>query len=290
MLKCKGSAKGGGGSKSRKGGGGSTTVKKERKLQTQKEHLVLLRSCLWDDAGKDKNPVAPFAPFLQYKRNGLDLTLDFFSGGKLPRELRGWAFSLVKENIEQAYDASGYGWDDADKESELFDKAARLVIVREAGGDKKPVGLVHFRFTLQGEFLQQMDGFPAILVYDLHLESAVRGKGLGKHIMQLLELVARKNKLSFLMTFVPDARACEKAKSFFLSTLKGFAVDNMYTEDGEGIVVLQKCLDRSILLARQQKAAESKKLQDSILETLKQIEIAKAKQAAGGKENSPASK
>ena len=107
--------------------------------------------------------------------------------------------------------------------------------------------------------------------------------------MQLLELIARKNKLSYVMTFVPDCDIAARAKSFFLSKLKSFAVSNIYTEDGEGIVVLQKCLDKAILAAQNKKAKEAKEMQDSIMEALKLIEINKAKAAAAnqpqGKEN-----
>ena len=130
MLKCKGSAKGGGGSKSRKGGG-STSVTKQRKMQTEADKIMTLRSCIFDDAGKDRDVTLDFKPFLAFKRNGLDVTIEFFVGKKVPEDDKTWAFDLVKKHSEEAYDASGYGWDDADKYDELFGKCARLLIVRD---------------------------------------------------------------------------------------------------------------------------------------------------------------
>lgn len=45
------------------------------------------------------------------------------------------------------------------------------------------VGFVHYRFTLEEEV-------PVLYVYELQLERRVQGKGLGKFLMQLIELIA----------------------------------------------------------------------------------------------------
>lgn len=47
------------------------------------------------------------------------------------------------------------------------------------------VGFVHYRFTSEEEV-------PVLYVYELQLEPCVRGKGLGKFLMQLIELIACK--------------------------------------------------------------------------------------------------
>jgi len=47
------------------------------------------------------------------------------------------------------------------------------------------VGFVQYRFILEEEL-------PVLYVYELQLEQHVQGKGLGKFLMQLLELIARK--------------------------------------------------------------------------------------------------
>lgn len=61
-----------------------------------------------------------------------------------------WAFKLVKANMEGVYDASGYGWDDSDKERELTEPGGRFLLVRERESSKL-VGFCHFRFTVQGD-------------------------------------------------------------------------------------------------------------------------------------------
>lgn len=47
------------------------------------------------------------------------------------------------------------------------------------------VGFVHYRFVMEEEV-------PVMYVYELQLESHVQGKGIGKFLMQFIELIACK--------------------------------------------------------------------------------------------------
>jgi len=47
------------------------------------------------------------------------------------------------------------------------------------------VGFVHYRFVLEEEV-------PVLYVYELQLEPRLQGKGLGKLLMELIELIAQK--------------------------------------------------------------------------------------------------
>ena len=47
------------------------------------------------------------------------------------------------------------------------------------------VAFVHYRFVVEHDV-------PALYVYEIQLEGSLQGKGLGKFLMQILELVARK--------------------------------------------------------------------------------------------------
>ena len=99
------------------------------------------------------NCVRPFS--LQYDRNGCDFVIDF--SAKLSEAESTWAFDLVKTNMESVYDASGYGWDDGDKQRELTEPGGRFLLVREKTQETaqttpgKLVGFCHFRFTVQGD-------------------------------------------------------------------------------------------------------------------------------------------
>ena len=65
---------------------------------------------------------------MKYDRNGLDLIIEF--SAKLQRKESEWAFELVKNNMEEIYDASGYGWDDDDKRKELTEQVIIFYINR----------------------------------------------------------------------------------------------------------------------------------------------------------------
>ena len=55
-----------------------------------------------------------------------------------------------------SYNLSGYGWDDDDKWGEITSRESRLLLVHDNlggadGAQKRCVGFVSFRATLQGE-------------------------------------------------------------------------------------------------------------------------------------------
>lgn len=54
------------------------------------------------------------------------------------------------------------------------------------------VGFVQYRFIVEEEI-------PVLYVYELQLEPRVQGKGLGKFLMQLIELIADKVLVLFLI-------------------------------------------------------------------------------------------
>lgn len=73
----------------------------------------------------------------------------------------------------------------------LDDEAA----TKRTGGEKgSMIGFVHYRFIVEEEL-------PVLYVYELQLEPRVQGKGLGKFLMQLIELIARKVLILFSFGF-----------------------------------------------------------------------------------------
>jgi len=65
---------------------------------------------------------------------------------------------------------------------------------------------------------------PALYVMDLQLEPEVQRRGLGRHLMRTLELIARKQGMMHLM--MPVVMKDEAAKQFALS-LNGFKLDDL---------------------------------------------------------------
>ena len=132
-----------------------------------------------------RNVLKPdFAPLTRYNRNGLDVELEFSAPALMQDELKDWVLDLTKRNMMQLYINARWGWADAEKRKELMEDSARYIIARNKA-DGKPVGFIHFRFIIEGNW-------EVLYVYELQLEEEVHRKGLGKHMMSTMELIGRK--------------------------------------------------------------------------------------------------
>jgi N-alpha-acetyltransferase 40 len=266
MSKCNA---GGGAGKVKIKGSSNThniAVKKTKQMESTKagtDKVLLLRAALFDEGGVDKNVLKDFLPFQTFKRNGLDCTIEFATGTSAAH-YRKWMFALTKINMEGEYNID-YGWDDEDKKDELREPSARFLVVNQAPSvawEKPiPVAFVHFRFTLQGEIFQQMKGETALFVYDIQVEQEYQKKGLGKHLMQLCELIGNKQRISHVQLLVPNGSTT--IVNFLASKMKGYEEDNsheMFLEgdvEDMGFSVHGKCIDRA-LKARNVAAAREK--------------------------------
>jgi GNAT superfamily N-acetyltransferase len=76
-----------------------------------------------------------------------------------------------------------------------------------------------------------MVGPPSLHVYDIHLDELVQRKGLGRFLMQLLELIARREKMACLSIAVPLKDACTE-QWLLRGPLKGFQEDLSLINDG----------------------------------------------------------
>ena len=162
---------------------------------------------------------------MKYDRNDLNLSISFTP--KLSRAEYDWAFKLTKSRMESVYDSSGYGWDDDDKKRELSEQGARFLIAREKTEEGSPPGppraFVHFRFTVQGEVMDTMAGDPCLYVWDVQLEPSVQRKGLGKHLLMILELIARREKMEHLCVPV---QLNDETSTAWIESIRGFAQDD----------------------------------------------------------------
>ena len=89
----------------------------------------------------------------------------------------------------------------------------------------------------------------ARLRVELQLAPAARGNGLGKFVMQLLELMATKHKMQFMMLTV--FKINDGAMRFYLDKLK-YSVDETSpsrcaVDDESSYEILSKCLDKSLI-------------------------------------------
>ncbi|XP_010167003.2 N-alpha-acetyltransferase 40, partial [Antrostomus carolinensis] len=91
------------------------------------------------------------------------------------------------------YEQSEWGWKEREKREELWDDRAWYLIAREPGAG--PVAFSHFRFDVEC-------GDEVLYCYEVQLESRVRRRGLGKFLLQILQLVANSTQMKKVMLTV----------------------------------------------------------------------------------------
>ncbi|XP_058079323.1 uncharacterized protein LOC131227540 [Magnolia sinica] len=212
-----------------------------KRLHSSKEKKIKRREVLGkkkaiDEAIKAassvKDHLASFLPFRHYDRNGLSVYLESGSGDHLSSPMKQYIQNLLKVNMEGPY-GSEWRTEEKVKRREMVAPEARYIFVREAPktsvddmsstmegiatctnwvGDGNPVvGFVQYRFIVE-------EDIPVVYVYELQLEHCVQRKGLGKFLMQLIELIARKNRMGAVMLTVQKANL--SAMNFYTSKLR----------------------------------------------------------------------
>jgi ribosomal protein S18 acetylase RimI-like enzyme len=172
-----------------------------------------------------------FKPFGVFDRNGLRCSIDFACPGhpSWSAEAARATFELTRSNMRALYEAAPeWGWKEGAKRAEMLDPENRYLLAREAASDAgggsggaaaapsaeggggaaaaaapsaegdcaavagEILGFVSFRFVLEGDF-------DVLYVYELQMGPKAQRKGLGKHLMQICELVARKSGMQWFV-------------------------------------------------------------------------------------------
>lgn len=210
---------------------------KEKKLKRKEE---LAQKKVIDEAIRGaymkEDHLVDFPAFVKFDRNGVSVTLESNSGTSLSTSLKQFIQDLLKINMEGPY---GIEWPEEEKvkRREMVAADARYIIARlsEAGNLKeertsdgdlqsrgkslqglwKGTGAPVVAFA-QYRFLVEED-LPVLYVFEVQLENDVQGKGFGKFLMQLLELIARKNNMKAVMLTVQKRNVA--AMNFYRSKL-----------------------------------------------------------------------
>ncbi|XP_039002855.1 N-alpha-acetyltransferase 40-like isoform X4 [Hibiscus syriacus] len=126
------------------------------------------------------------------------------------------AVSTEMVNMEGPY-GSEWAIEEKVKRREMVAPEARYIFVcRNANDmmDSAPIpllGFLHYRFTLEEEM-------PVLYLYELQLDSSVQGKGLGKFLMELIELIAQEKWMSAVVLTVQKSNS--SAMKFYRSKLR----------------------------------------------------------------------
>ncbi|XP_020548421.1 N-alpha-acetyltransferase 40 isoform X2 [Sesamum indicum] len=224
-------------------------IGQREKKMTRKEILERKKAIenVIKSASAVKDHLSFFPHFRHYRTNGLYAHLEAGCGNKLTLHRKRYIQNLLKLNMEAPY---GPEWpaEEKIKRREMVAKEACYIFVYEISsedvdemsrlGDRAKtcscegpiVGFVHYRFILEEEV-------PVVYVYELQLEPRVQGKGLGKFLMQLIELIACKNRMGAVVLTVQ--RANLSAMDFYIGKL-GYTISAISPSRVDPLLGLEK--------------------------------------------------
>ncbi|KAF0718066.1 hypothetical protein AaE_010726 [Aphanomyces astaci] len=116
--------------------------------------------------------------------------------------------------MQKLYEDSTWGFDLAKKRVELFEDAARYIIVERTPGQVD--AFLHFRFV-------EDEGDAVVYVYEIQVGPGLQRQGLGKRLMQLLQLIGRKYRMKLILLTVFKTNVA--AMTFYTETM-GFDIDD----------------------------------------------------------------
>ncbi|XP_072102115.1 N-alpha-acetyltransferase 40 isoform X1 [Mobula birostris] len=168
---------------------------KEKKQKRLEERAAMDAICAKvESANKLEDPLAPFPAFRKYDRNGVNVLIECRRVSDLDSSTVDWAVDLTRTNMQAMYEQSEWGWKDREKREEMTDERAWYLVARDGGG-KQPAAFSHFRFDVDC-------GEEVLYCYEVQLEARVRRKGLGKFLMQILQLLANSTQMKKVMLTV----------------------------------------------------------------------------------------
>eukprot|EP00794_Sanderia_malayensis_P019947 gene19947-21900_t len=168
---------------------------KEKKLRHKEEQRKIAEGkALLDAANNKKDPLDSLASvFRKYERNGLDISFSCKKSTTMTKDEKDVTMNLTKRNMQTLYEQSSWGWNDADKEEEMMDERAWYLLAKDQ--EDNVVAISHFRFDFDNDD-------EVLYCYEIQLEKRVRGKGLGKFMLQILELIGFRAKMKKVMVTV----------------------------------------------------------------------------------------
>ncbi|CAN0207667.1 unnamed protein product [Discosporangium mesarthrocarpum] len=125
-------------------------------------------------------------------------------------------YHILRNNMQSMYEEAGWGWEVAEKRAELTHPDARFLVARRADG--KLAGFSSFRFMWDAEEEDEEDKVDVLYVYELQMAPWAKRRGLGRRIMQTLELLAGRRGMSKVMLTVFKLNG--PAMSFYMEKMK----------------------------------------------------------------------
>lgn len=174
-------------------------------------------------ANAEEDLLAPYAAFAAFKAtDGWNARISFAAVARVPEATMDACLALTERNMASLYEDAGWGWNSGVKRRELSHPDARYLLA-SAGEDAEAelAGFAHFRFEAE-------DGRASLYVYEIQIAAHAQGHGLGRRLMQIMELIARRQGMGWMLAtvFVEN----QGSMRFFCDRCK-FTVDDDSPED-----------------------------------------------------------
>jgi len=155
-------------------------------------------------------PDMEFHFHVEYKRN-------------LTKRLHKSCMDLFQQNMTELYRVSNWGLNLSRKAKELKHERARfLVITNESTAplstrqsSAEIIAFSHFRYELDDD---EQPKYPVLYVYELQVKQEFQRHGLGKKLMTLMELMALRNAMAYVMLTVFKHNTI--ATTFYLNKMR----------------------------------------------------------------------
>ena len=133
-------------------------------------------------------------PLLQYfaSTEQLQATISYHRPRELSLEEFKTCFGLIESTSRENYRLSSVGWSAAKKKQEMRLPDMRYLLLRL---DNSIKGFLSFMVTYE-------DGREVIYCYELHLQPSLRGKGVGRRLIEVMEHIGRNVKVEKAMLTV----------------------------------------------------------------------------------------
>ena len=170
---------------------------------------------------EDRNPNLPSCP---EKGN---LEIQYFAS-PLPSDLHDACMLLFQANMGELYEKSEWGLDLQEKAEELRHEHARFLIVTPNKESRDLVAFVHFRFDVNDDDQPTEE---VLYVYEIQVSLDARRFGLGKRLMNIMELVGTKTYMRKVMLTVFSNN--HAAMKFYKDKLKYVVDENSPSRHGQ---------------------------------------------------------
>ncbi|KAL6256282.1 N-alpha-acetyltransferase 40 [Pogonomyrmex barbatus] len=188
--------------------------KKARKTRRQLlAEKAATQQQLINKANTQANPLEALQKFHEYvTKDNKTIKLTCVRARDATWTLLSWIFDIMERNMKDMYERSSWGWNAAEKRSELTEETAWYLV---ASYEDKHLGFSHFRFDVD-------NGDVVLYCYELQLEPSARRKGLGRFMMSALESMAYQNQM--LKVVLTVFKHNPSAIQFFYAL--GYKLDN----------------------------------------------------------------